>query len=93
MAHRAWFCNFEQRIADAQPLSDGQCADRDPTRRDVFPGAPRRDAEFVQRFVVHQQNLARASASPVEAVPEALIFKGGHFLEFAHRLAVRQALK
>jgi len=51
------------------------------------------DAEFLERLHVHHQNLTRAPAPSMNAVFESLIFNGRHFLEFAHGLAVRQALK
>ena len=56
-------------------------------------GASRRDAEFLERLLIHHQNLTRAPAPSVKAILESLIFNGEHFLEFAHGLAVRQALK
>ena len=93
VARRARLRDFEQSFADAQPLPEKQFPERDPARRDVFPGAPRRDAEFLERLQIHHQNLARASAPSVKAILESLIFNGQHFLEFAHGLAVRQALK
>jgi hypothetical protein len=93
MARRARLRDFEQNFAGAQTLPEGQCPECDPTGRKIFPGAPRRDAEFLERFVIHQQNLTRAPAPPVKAVLETLIFNGQHFIELAHGLAVRQTLK
>jgi len=93
MAWRARLRDFEQNFAGAQPLPEKQIPERNPSRRDVFPGAARRDAEFLERFQIHYQNLARATAPPVEAILESLIFNSQNFLEFAHGLAVRQALK
>jgi hypothetical protein len=93
VARRARPCDFEQSFAGAQPLPERQFPQSDPARCEVFPGAPRSDAEFLERFVIHHQNLARAPAPSVKAVLETLIFNGQHFLEFAHGLAVRQALK
>ena len=93
VARRARLRDFEQSFAGAQPLSEGQCPERDPARRDVFPDAPRRDAEFLERLLIHHQNLARAPAPSVNAILESFIFNGEHFIEFAHGLAVRQALK
>jgi hypothetical protein len=93
VARRARLGNFEQNLAGAKQLPEGQCPERNPARRDVFPGAPRRDAEFLERFVIHHQNLAGAPAPSVDAVLETLIFNGKHLIEFAHGLAVLQALK
>jgi hypothetical protein len=93
VARRARLRDFEQNFAGAQPLPEGQCPERNPSRRDVFPGAPRRDAEFLERLVIHHQNLPRAPTPPVNAFLETLIFNGQHLIEFAHGLAVRQALK
>jgi hypothetical protein len=93
MARRARLRDFEQNFAGAEPLSENQFPEGDPARRDVFPGAARRDAEFLERLQIHHQNLARASAPSVKTILESLIFNGQHFLEFAHGLAVRQALK
>src|SRR6202451_2773868 len=66
MARRAGLRDFEQNFAGAWPLSEGQCPERNPSCRDVFPGATRRDAEFLERLQIHQQNLARASAPSVK---------------------------
>jgi hypothetical protein len=93
VARRARLGNFEQSFAGAEPLPEKQFPERDPARRDVFPGPPRRDTEFLKRFVIHQQNLTSAPAPSVNTVLESLILNGKHFLEFAHGLAVRQALK
>jgi hypothetical protein len=93
VARRAGLCDFEQNFAGAEPLPEKQFPKRNPARRDVFPGPPRRDAEFLKRFVIHHQNLTSAPASSVKALLETLIFNGKYFLEFAHRLAARQALK
>jgi hypothetical protein len=93
MARRARLRDFEQNFAGAQPLSESQFPESDPARRDIFAGAPRLDAEFLERLVIHHQNLTCASATSVKAILESLIFNGEHFLEFAHGLAVRQALK
>jgi hypothetical protein len=93
VAWRARLRDFEQSLAGAEPLPEGQGPERNPARRDVFPGAPRRDAEFLQRFVIHHQNLAGAPAPSVKAVLETLIFNGKHLIEFAHACAVFQALK
>jgi hypothetical protein len=92
VAWRARLRHLEQSFADAEPLPEGQFPDRDPARRDVFPGAPRSDAEFLQRLRIHHQDLPAAPAPPVNAFEETLIFNGGHFLEFAHGFAMRQAL-
>jgi hypothetical protein len=93
VARRARLRHFQQSFAGAQSLPENQFPKRDPARRDVFPGASRRDAEFFERFVIHHQNLTSAPALSVKAVLETLIFHGQHFLEFAHGFAVRQALK
>jgi len=93
VARRARVRDFEQRLAGAQPLPEGQCLERDPARRDVFPHGPWRDAEFLERLVIHHQDLTRAPAPSVNAVLETFIFKRKHFLEFAHGFAVRPALK
>jgi hypothetical protein len=93
VARRARLGNFEQSLAGAQPLPEEQCPERNPARRDVFPGASRRDAEFLERFVIHHQNLAGAPAPSVNAVLETFIFNRQHFIEFAHGFAMRQALK
>jgi hypothetical protein len=47
VARCARFRNFEQNFAGAQPLPEKQFPERDPARSDVFPGAPRRDTEFL----------------------------------------------
>ena len=93
VARCARFRNFEQNFTDAQPLPDKQFPERDPARRDVFPGASRRDTEFLKRFMIHHQNLTSAPTPSVKAVFETLIFNRKHFIEFAHGLAVSQALK
>jgi len=93
VARRARLRDFEQSLAGAQPLPEGQRPERDPAGRDVFPDATRRDAEFLERLVIHHQNLACAPAASVNAVLETLIFNCKHFIEFAHGFAVRQALK
>jgi hypothetical protein len=93
VARRAGSRNFEQSLARAQPLPEGQHPERDPARRDIFPDAPWRNAEFLERLVIHHQNLACAPAPSVNAVLEPLIFNGQNFIEFAHGLTVRQALK
>jgi hypothetical protein len=41
----------------------------------------------------HDQNLTDAPAPAVNAVLQALIFNGNHFLKFVHGFAVRQALE
>jgi len=53
VAWRARFRDFEQGFADSQPLPEGQRPERDPARRDVFPGAPRGDTEFLERLQIH----------------------------------------
>jgi hypothetical protein len=93
VARHARIRDFEQNFAGAQPLPKKQFPKHDPARRNVFPGAARRDAKFLERFVIHHQNLTSAPAPSVNALLETLIFNGKHFLEFAHGLAVRQALK
>jgi hypothetical protein len=93
MARRARLRDFEQNFAGAEPLSEKQFPEGDPAHRDVFACASRRDAEFLERLLIHHQNLTRAPAPSVKTILESLIFNGEHFLEFAHGLAVRQALK
>jgi hypothetical protein len=93
MARRAGLGNFQQRLACAQPLPERQFAKLDPARRDVFPGASRSDAEFLEGLLLHDQNLTDAPAPAVNAVLQALIFNGNHFLKFVHGFAVRQALE
>jgi hypothetical protein len=93
VAGRARLRDFEQSLAGAQPLPEKQFPKRDPARSNVFPGTSGRDAKFLERFVIHHQHLTSAPAPSVKAVLETLIFDGKHFLEFAHRLAVSQALK
>jgi hypothetical protein len=85
--------HFKQDLARSQPLAERQCPERDAARGDVFPHASRRDAEFLERFQIHHQNLAAASAASVDAVVETLVFNGDYFVELPHGLAVRQALK
>ena len=93
VARRARLRDFEQSLAGPQPLPEGQRSERDPARRDVFPDAARRDAEFLERLQIHQQNLARAPPPSVNAVLESFIFNSQNFIEIAHGLTVRQALK
>jgi hypothetical protein len=93
VARSAGLRDLKQNFADSQPLGQRQFLEQDSARGDVFPDAPRYDAELLQRFDVHDQNLAGTPGASVNAVLEALILDGGHFLEFAHGLAVRQALK
>jgi hypothetical protein len=93
VARRTRFRDFEQSFAGAEPLPEKQFPEGDPARRDVFFGPARRDAKFLERFAIHHQNLTSAPVSSVNAVLETLILNGRHFLEFAHGLAVRQALK
>jgi hypothetical protein len=93
VARLARLGDFEQYLAGAQPLPERQRPKRDPARRNIFPDAPGCDSEFLERLNIHQQNLASASASPVNAILETLILQGKHFIELAHGLTVRQALK
>ena len=93
VTRRAGLRDFEQNFAGAEPLPEEQFPEGDPAHRDVFACASRRDAEFLERLLIHHQNLACASAPSVKTILESLIFNGEHFLEFAHGLAVRQALK
>jgi len=93
VARLAFLRDLQQRFAHANPLAHQQSFELDPAGRDVFPDAPRRDSEFLERFVIHQQNLASAAAPSVNAILETFIFNGQHFLEFAHGFAVREALK
>src|SRR5271169_890329 len=53
VARLARLRDFEKNFAGAQPLPERQRAERDPARRDVLPGAPRRDAEFIERLLIH----------------------------------------
>jgi hypothetical protein len=43
--------------------------------------------------MIHHQNLTSAPVPTVNAILETFIFNRKHFIEFAHGLAVRQALK
>src|ERR1700739_163952 len=78
VARRARLGDFEQNFAGAEPLPEKQFPKRNPARRDVFPGPPRRDAEFLERFVIHPQSLTRSPASSVKAVLETFIFNSKH---------------
>src|SRR5579862_5682336 len=93
MARRAWLRDFQQRLACSQPLPEGQFSESNPARRDVFPGAARRNPKFLERLRIHQQHLPAAPVPPVNAFEETLVFNGGYLTEFAHGFAMRQALK
>jgi len=85
--------DFEQRFSHSEPLSKRQCIQFNSTRRNIFTRAPRRDSKFIQRFLVHQQDLAHASAPAMNTFLEPFIFDRKYLLKFLHRLAMRQALK
>jgi hypothetical protein len=93
VAWSAGLRDLEQRIPNSKPLPKRQCIKLNSTRRDIFARAPRGNSKFVERFLVHQQNLPRASAPPVNAFLKTLIRDRKNFLKFVHRLAVCHALK
>src|SRR5271169_1570825 len=83
VARLARLGDFEQDLAGTQPLPEWQRRERDPARRNIFPDAPWCNPEFLERLKIHQQNLASASAPPVNAILQTLILKGKHFIELA----------
>src|SRR5579864_885617 len=89
----AFLGDFQQSFAGANPLSHGQGFELDAARGDVFFYSPGNDAEFIERLHIHQQQLPAAAATPVNAIFETLVLDGQGFLEFAHRLAMRQRLE
>jgi hypothetical protein len=93
MARRAWFRDFQKRFADAYSLPQRQPHERDSATRDVFLGASRRNAEFVERLDVRHQDLPAAAAPSMQAVLEPFVFDGENFVEFADRLPVLNRLK
>ena len=93
VARFAFLCDFQQRFAGANTLAHQQSFELDPARRDVFLDAPGRDAEFIERLSIHQQQLPAAPGPPVNAVFQTLVLDRENLVEFADRLAVRQRLK
>jgi hypothetical protein len=93
VARRAGLRDLKQRTPDSKPLPKRQCIELNSTRRNIFARAPRGNSKFVERFLVHQQNLPRASAPPVNAFLKTFIRDRQNFLKFVHRLAVCQALE
>jgi hypothetical protein len=93
MAWRAALRDLDQRIPNSKSLPKRQCIELNSARRNIFARAPRGNFKLVERFMVHQQNLPRASAPPVNALLKAFIRDRKHIIKFVHRLAVCQALK
>jgi hypothetical protein len=93
MARCTGLRDLEQRIPNSKPLPQRHRIKLNSPRRDIFPRASRRNPKFIECFQVHQQNLPRASAPPVNAFLKTFIRDRKNFLKFVHRLAVCQALK
>jgi hypothetical protein len=93
MTWRAGIRNFEQGFADLKALPEAQPLQRDATSRDVFLGASRRDAEFLERLGIYKQDLPAAAAPAMNAVLESLVLNGKNLVVLTHRLAMRRQLE
>jgi hypothetical protein len=92
VARFAILCDFQQSFAYAHSLPQGHSVELDSASRDVFFALSRDNAEFLERFRVHHQQLPLAGPS-VDTLLESFVFDSEDFVEFADRLAVRDRLK
>jgi len=92
MARFAILGDFQQSFAYAHALPHGHAVELDSARGDVFFALSRDNAEFLDRFGVHQQQLPLTGPS-LDTLLESFVFGSESFVEFADRLAVRDRLK